>query len=443
MMEPIIKSLNSFGEKKIAIDVLEAFYKNAFHYEHYDELAKCAFRIKEYMLSIKYSESAMANALRPEQMWTVRSNLINVYNHANFPEKAMRLIAANESVIPDDKDTRLEKAFSLYLLGRRDEAEEIIRKELLKIDLTEDERTKLMFNLGTYELYRDNFLYGMELFLLEGKKMGLWLSSKLPGKYWMGQPPSDKSIFILAEAGIGDEIINIRFTKTLEERGYKTIWYTDRKDLYKIFKKNGFNVANTLKDYNPEKMFWTRSMTLPLYLEMNYSNLWYGPYLKASQEFIDKFSHIKTNKGLKIGVRWQGNPEYDQDLHRSVPLRQIAEVLPEEHSYFSLQKDTGLDELQGLNFIADMSHELKTFEETLGLIENLDVVITSCTSVVHAAASMGKKTFVFVPLSAYYLWSHSTERSPWYGDHVTILRQVKTRDWSEPISKLKHHLENL
>lgn len=442
ILEPIIQTLYQFKEKKLAIDVLEAFYKNAFHFEQYDELAKCAFRIKEYKLAIEYGETALANALKPEQMWVARSNLINVYNHANYPEKAMRLIIANENVIPNDKDTRLEKAFSLYLLGKRDEAEAIIRAELLKPDLSEDEHTKLRFNLGTYELYRDNFLYGLELLMIEGRKMGLWPKQSLPGEYWMGQPAEGKQVFILAEAGIGDELINIRFMKDLEARGIIPIWYTEREDLYRIYQKNGYRVTNTIKDYK-EGMLWAKSMLLPLYLEMSYETLWKGPYLKASQEYIDKAAFIKSTKGLKIGLRWQGNPEYDQDLHRSVPLKEIAEVLPRENSYFSIQRDNGLEELDGLDFITDLSDDLKTFEHTLGIIENLDVVITSCTSVAHAAASIGKKTFVFVPLSAYYTWSHSTEKSPWYGDNVVILRQTKTRDWAEPIAKLQKHLKEL
>jgi len=42
-----------------------------------------------------------------------------------------------------------------------------------------------------------------------------------------------------------------------------------------------------------------------------------------------------------------------------------------------------------------------------------------------------------VPISAYYTWSHSTKQSPWYGDNVTLLRQVKPRSWAEPIAELK------
>lgn len=434
-LEPITNALYNKGEKKAAIDLLDAFHRHAFHFEEYDDLAKCAFKIKEYMKAIQYGEDAFAAAITNEKMWTARSNLINVYNHANYPEKAMRLIRANEAVIPEDKDTRLEKAFSLFLLNRKDEAEAIIKAELERADISGEEKTKLLFNLGTYELYRDNLLYGLELFLLEGKKMDIWRKPKLPGEYWMGQPAVGRDILVYAEAGIGDEIINIRFMKDLESLGMKPIWFTDRKDLADIFRNSGFNVTTSLQNI-PQDILWTMSMTLPLYLEKSYDNLWNGPYLKAPQN-VPSFTR---KPGLNIGLRWQGNPEYDQDLHRSVPLKDVLSVLPEAN-LISLQRDTGLDELT--DNISDMSSQMKTYGDTLAIIDNLDIVVTSCTSVAHAAAAMGKRTFVFVPISAYYVWSHSTKQSPWYGDNVTLLRQVKPREWAEPIAELKEYLSNL
>lgn len=440
-LEPIAQALKARGEKATAITMLEAFYRHAFHYEEYDDLAKTAFKIKEYTLAIKYGEDALSNALTNEKMWTGRSNLINVYNHANFPEKAIRLIKANEAVMPEDTDTRLEKAFSLYLLARRDEAEAILRNELLKVDLDEKVRTKILFNLGTYELYRDNFLYGLELFRIEGQRMDIWKKLELPGEFWMGQPAQGRDILVYAEAGIGDEIINVRFLKNLKDKGMNPIWFTERKDMGEIFRDSGFKVIHSLRE-RPADSLWTYSMTLPLYLEMDYAALWVGSYITCNTHYVEKHSSIKK-PGLNIGIRWQGNPEYDHDLHRSVGLSDVINCIPENTNLVSLQRDTGLDELEDYPQILDMSSKMTDFRETLGIISNLDVVVTTCTSVAHAAAAMGKRTFIFVPISAYYIWSHSTKQSPWYGDNVTLLRQVKPRDWAAPMAELKQLLAEL
>ena len=443
-LEPVIQYLYHHKEKSAAVSLLETMHRHAFSFEEYDDLSKCAFRIKEYQLAIEYGEEALTTAYANEKMWAARTNLINVYNHANYPEKALRLIRANEVTIPNDADTRLEKAFSLYLLGRRDEAEALLRKELERDDLTEEVRTKIVFNLGTYELYRDNFNKGLTLFLIEGQTLNFWKKPTLPGELWDGQEAPGRSILVYAEAGIGDEIINVRFLKHLQRRGLKPTWYTDRPDMANIFRASGFEVITQMK-HRPPGSLWTHSMAVPTYLKLDHPDLWDGPYLKTVPEFDEKWRKEITQKPrLKVGLRWQGNPEYDHDLHRSVPLDMIMSALPsprdDKLALYSLQRDTGLEELETHCDVVDLSSRLVTFEDTLSAINLLDVIITSCTSIAHAAAALGKRTYIFAPLSAYYTWSHSMKQSPWYGDNVTLLRQVRPRVWDEPIAELKELL---
>ena len=143
-----------------------------------------------------------------------------------------------------------------------------------------------------------------------------------------------------------------------------------------------------------------------------------------------------------IGIRWQGNPMYDHDLHRSFPLQQVLDVFEGmDVNLYSLQRDHGLEEMT--DDIVDLSSKLLTWEDTLGAMSNMDLVITSCTSIAHASAACGFKTVVMVPISAYYVWSHSTEQSPWYGDNVTLMRQQRPRVWDEPVKQLKDSINKL
>jgi hypothetical protein len=149
---------------------------------------------------------------------------------------------------------------------------------------------------------------------------------------------------------------------------------------------------------------------------------------------------LDTSKPI-IGVRWQGNPGYDQDLHRSIPLSDIVDVLPKNANLVSIQRDTGLEEIKSEYNILDLSEYMTDFEETLAILENLDTLITSCTSVGHASAAMNKRTVIITPISAYYTWCHSTEKSPWYGNNLDIFRQERPRVWKEPMTKLKEVLD--
>lgn len=437
-LDMITQFLTSHKENDEAVSLLNTFAKYAWQFEEYDDIAKCFFKIKFYEEAIKYAELTLTTAYTNERMYVARANLINVYNHANWPERALDLIKIQEAIVPDDQQTRLEKAFSHFLMNDRDSAETILLKELERDDLTEETEIKLKFNLGTYKLWRDDFQEGMKGFLLEGEKLDYWRKAKLPFKFWDGGVMPGRNIILYAEAGIGDEIINIRFMKHLTDVGMNPIWYSDRKDLVEIFIANGFNAtSDKSKIMGLDNPIWTYPMSLPIYLGSEYKDLWSGPYIKSLPEYDDKWDWMNKGEKLKIGLRWEGNPDYDQDLHRSIPLKEIMNAVEGvDADFYSLQRDTGVEQLEPFSDIIDLSDKLTSFKDTLSVMENLDVIITSCTSIAHAAAAMGKRVFILVPISAYYTWSHSAEQSPWYGENVTLLRQKTPRVWDEPLKEL-------
>jgi hypothetical protein len=439
-LENTVQWLNEHKEKPQAISLLNTFAKYAWQYEEYDDIAKCFFKIKEYEAAMKYGELTYTTAYTNERRWSARANLINVYNHANYPEKALFYIKMQETTIPDDQDTRLEKAFAKFLMNDRDGAEAILREELLRDDLTPEVRTKIEFNLGTYHLWRDEFQTGLSLFLLKGEELNYWRKAKLPFKFWEGGIQPGKTIILFAEAGIGDEFINVRFAKHLKQFGMNPIWLTDRKDLATIFRRSGVEVItdrNELKKL--DSPLWTYPMSLPVYLNLQYKDLWEGPYIAPIPT-----NKLPNNGRPKIGIRWQGNPAYDHDLHRSVPLKGIYEAVKHiDADFYSLQRDTGLEEMADFPGLIDMQDSMKTFDDTLSLINELDVVISSCTSVLQASAAIGKTTCGLIPISAYYTWSHSCERSPWYGENLTLFRQNAPRVWDAPLAELSKKIGDI
>jgi hypothetical protein len=252
-------------------------------------------------------------------------------------------------------------------------------------------------------------------------------------------------IYVRAEAGIGDEFINVRFINHLKNRGMVPIWFSERTDTTTIFRRCGFPAVTHInqieKSNNP---CWVHSMDLPVLLNLQYADLWQGPYLVADPD--NKMGQLIPNseKTLKIGIRWQGNPSYDQDLHRSIPFQELlhsVQKTPVPHDIYSLQRDTGVEECFGYeDQITRLDHALITYDDTLSIMNELDLIITSCTSIAHAAAAMGKETICITPISAYYTWCHSCDKSPWYGNNLTILRQTQPRTWRQPLQQLEEIL---
>jgi hypothetical protein len=455
-LEPFIIALQKIGHQDLAIQCLDAFAESATLFGQHDNLSKCYFKIKEYKKSIKHGKESLTVAPSAQHVFVTRNNLINVYNSANMPEEAMTYIGFNEGA-GSSGEIELHKSYALYLLNRKPEAQKILENVLLSDNIPEEIRDKIEFNLGTYYLYEDKFQKGMRQFLLGGAKMKLWNTQTIFARnnalnlpFWQGSPDV-KNLVVYAEAGIGDEIINIRFMNHLKERGINAYWYeatqknkkNDRQGLTDLFVKNGYPVIQDLEEvlHMPDIM-WTYSMQLPIYLNLGYADLWKEPYLKPCPEFQNKWK-IDTDKP-KIGIRWKGSKNYEQDLHRSYPVSQLYSNIGHIDAHFiSLQRDDGVEETVDFPNVVDYSDKLETIEDTFALISNLDIVITSCTSIAHMAASQGKKVYVFVPISAYYTWCHSTEKTPWYGENVTLLRQTKPRNWDEPMAKLKDLLGDL
>ena len=105
---------------------------------------------------------------------------------------------------------------------------------------------------------------------------------------------------------------------------------------------------------------------------------------------------------------------------------------------FSLQRDEGL--IDDLPF-TDLQDDLKTWDETASIIQSLDLVITSCTSIAHMAGALGKETWVIVPIMPYYTWAKPGNTSVWY-DSVRIFRQTEYSNWDSPLKEVKDVLTN-
>ena len=104
---------------------------------------------------------------------------------------------------------------------------------------------------------------------------------------------------------------------------------------------------------------------------------------------------------------------------------------------YSFQRDGDL--IENLPF-QDLGPDLKSWEDTASHLAAMDLVITSCTSVAHMSAALGKETWVIAPIMPYYLWAVPGEKSAWY-DSVRLFRQTTYGDWTEPLAQVTQALK--
>ena len=451
----VITYLEKANKDALASQVLDVFAETARGMEQVNLLAKLYFDVRNLQKAEEFALRVLGMTSTPEESYNARANLAKMYNNVNLPEKSLFYSKLNQAVRPSDPDTQLEMVFSLYLLNKKDDAEKILRNlKAREHELDERHRDIVSFNLGTYDLEQGKFIEGLTGFMIKGKKLKLWFSHReLPYTFWSGGIYPGKTLVLFAEGGgIGDEMLSVRFMDDLKNLGFKPVFYTSRKDLYNIFNRCGYETIMTLDNVPPDAL-WTYFMQVPIYLDSTVESVKRSKYLFPSDAATQKWAYIKDTPGLKIGVRWQGNAKNERDLHRQVPLDGIMKTLHEtldgrEVTYYSLQVGDGEDQIAKYPELTDLTAGIHSYDDTLAILQNLDYVITLCTSVLHASAIVGTPTLALIPVSAYFTWVSPSPNntSIWYEDNLRLFRQITPKKWDEPFAELgaflKQSIEN-
>ena len=311
------------------------------------------------------------------------------------------------------------------------------------------------FNRGWYEMMYGNLLKGFTL-MNTGRNAGLWGNTYIgtDKPIWDGeQSLRGKYVLFVCEAGLGDQILFVRFVKELAAKECKVIVVCEDYGLGSVFSRITevsavVNYQHALAVYHD---YYVPSMLAPQLLKIEYEDLRYQAhgYLTAKDEYVKKFKQLMQSDKLKVGIRWSSMPKEgvcntlgDAYISRKFPSQLMFNaVLGHDNvQLYSLQRDEGVEELPRMSGIVDLAPELRTWEDTCGAIENLDLVITSCTSIAHMAGALGVKCWVVVPLMAYWSWSLPGCKTLWY-DSVKLFRQETYCKWDEPFENIRKELD--
>jgi len=438
-LELIIKTLISWNENQLSQDILNVFESKSETFEQFDDLAKIAFEIKNYEKAIQYGEKLLKFPLNKEQEYTLKQNLANAYNKQNYPDKALPLIQELKKVIPDDPELIMEESFAYSALDQKEKCEEILFSILERPNIPEKIKNVAWHNLSGHYFRRDNIKEGLRHYLRDEESD---LEKRYTFKKWDGIITPGKTLIVDTKCGAGDEIIHIRFMKNLRDLGMRPIWTTHRPDLIELFRYNGHEVVHCYEDNDfPEDSEWIYALALPYYLNLTSKDLWREHYLKPLPDKEKKHSYLKKDKNFKIGMFWASSSGFDQAHFRNTYLKDYMSVLENSgHSLYSLQLPEERVEEKDYKQIKTFKSR-ENFTDTFSVINQMDLVITSCTSIAHVAASLGKETCVFVPILDFYIWEHSEKNSYWYGPNVHLFRQKKPRVWDEQIQEFEKFMK--
>jgi hypothetical protein len=174
------------------------------------------------------------------------------------------------------------------------------------------------------------------------------------------------------------------------------------------------------------------------------------PYLAADPEAADKWSRWLGTGHFNVGICWQGNPGRKIDAGRSIPLAAFHPLgqVPGVR-LVSLQKNFGLEQLGQLPAgmaVLDPGPEFDAgsdaFIDTAGLMQGLDLVVTSDTSLAHLAGALGRPTWVGIKYAPEWRWMLDRADSPWYPT-LRLFRQPTPGDWAGAFGEMAAALRDI
>ncbi len=280
---------------------------------------------------------------------------------------------------------------------------------------------------------------------IEPKDKTLEVKKKFNINEWKGENLNNKKILIISEQGIGDNIQFFRYLFSLKKNYQcEIIFYTD-KNVQHLFRSSPFKIVTDLK--SQEKIdYFQNLLSLPgIFYKKN--KFIQGPinYINIENEknLFWKNKLKKFNKPI-IGLNWQGNKDFLFDYERSINLIKFKNILNiDKYNFISLQKNYGSEQINKYNlstYIHDLSNEIdlneNAFEDTISILNNINLLITTDTAIAHLAGTMGIKTYLLLSYNPEWRWLIEIELKCFY-PNLNIIQQTKINDWRDVFLKLE------
>ena len=267
---------------------------------------------------------------------------------------------------------------------------------------------------------------------------------------WQGEDLAGRHIAIHYELHFGDVIQFARYVPLLSERGARVTFVVPAKLIRQFRKLATPNVA-LVSSIDPRSRFDFKCalMSLPLRFGTEESSIPnHVPYLAAEADLTARWKTKLGEHGFKIGVSWQGRPQRTVD-RRAFALGDLTALsrLPGVR-LISLQKNDGVNQLEavpaGCNVetLGDFDNGPDAFIDTAAVMSNLDLVITSDTSIAHLAGALARPTWLALKYVPDWRWLLDRNDTPWYPT-LRLFRQETIGDWTPVFSKMERELRSL
>jgi tetratricopeptide (TPR) repeat protein len=403
------------------------------YYEVYSNKGACLNKLKRYDEAIVELELAIKYNPKNSGAYT---NLGNVYYKLFDYKKAIKMHEKSIELDSKGSNAHSNLANAFKQLGYTDKAIKSYKKA---IEL-EPNFENAHFDLATTYLIKQDFENGWKEYEWRYKKEEMrshiikYKDIFQAPQFTAKEDIKDKILLIHSEQGFGDSIEFVRFISEVKKIFSPRIILSARDELVSLFKELDYidEVISRDKDKTPVFDYQVSMLSLPYILGMKSAKdiPLSEPYLFAPKDTDIK---IHKKKGvIDIGINWSASVTGDSYEGKVFDIKYFEPLLKNKKvNLYSLQVGPEKEDIKKAGFednIIDITDKLTDFSQTASLISQLDLVISSDTSVAHLAGAMDKEVWIPLQKMPDWRWLKKGEKSIWYKS-AKLFRQKTARQW--------------
>jgi Flp pilus assembly protein TadD len=301
-------------------------------------------------------------------------------------------------------------------------------------------------NLALVKLMTGDFADGWRFFEWRWSKAMRGAQARDFGRpRWLGKGDvAGRTVLVHGERGFGDVVQFVRYVPKLAALGAQVVVEAPAPLLPLLKSLPGEYRFVAEGEPLPEFDLFSPVMSLALAFDTALDSVPAEvPYLSVDPARRALWrKRLGKKKRPRIGLVWSGEPVHYNDHHRNIPVAVLAPLLGLPCAFHALNRSIRAGDraaLAGCRNLRFHEREIADYADTAALIEAMDLVITSDTTVAHIAGALGKPVWILLSWIASWRWMLNRADSPWYPT-ATLIRQNWLGDWNEVIGEVRARL---
>lgn len=412
-----------------------------------NQIGICYFNSSQNKLAIHYFNKTLQIKELPDIYCNIGKCYINLIDYKLAEINFLKAYNLNNNFII----SLISLGQLYYYIKNYDKSILFNKKALNNKEITIDTINQVKYSLAFSYLAKKEFKTGFELYetrLLNNdinKQTGLKERVDIPSlKFWNGIDKCN-NLLIIYEQGIGDNIQYYRFIiQLLYLYPNMKITYFCKSIVSHIFKEYP-NITIMCDDINLNNYDYKAFiMSLPNILKLNnilpntenYININNNKLKYWENEFLQF-------KKLKVGFVYNGL--LNSFIQKNIPLQEFNILSDLNIDLICLhKKDEIIEDINKIKFkekihYYDIDKE-KSFEDTICILKNLDLLITIDTSIVHLAGILNIKTWL---LLGYSEWRWSNKNTTYWYNSVELIRNKENMEFKNILQIVKSKLTDI